>query len=84
MTLEQHPEVLNFVASEIKLLGHALFRVAVLNSSPRRPPALHISYVTLITSDVCSIRTQVPCEVDITRYSSMIPVRSERIPFIVH
>ncbi len=25
-----------------------------------------------------------PCEVDITRYSSMIPVRSERIPFIVH
>ncbi len=49
-----------------------------------RPTALHISYVTLITSDVCSIRTQVPCEVDITRYSSMIPVRSERIPFIVH
>ncbi len=25
-----------------------------------------------------------PCEVDITRYSAMIPVRSERIPFIVH
>ncbi len=49
-----------------------------------RPTALHISYVTLITSDVCSIRTQVPCEVDITGYSSMIPVRSERIPFIVH
>ncbi len=43
------------------------------------PPALHISYVTLIASDVCSIRTQVPCEVDITGYSAMIPVRSKRI-----
>ncbi len=28
---------------------------AVLNSSPRASPALHISYVTLIASDVCSI-----------------------------
>ncbi len=53
-------------------------RAAVLNSSPRAPP-LRISYVTLIASDVCSIRTQVPCEVDITEYSAMIPVRSERI-----
>ncbi len=44
-----------------------------------RPPALHISYVTLIASDVCSIRTEVPCEVDITGYSAMIPVRSEHI-----
>ncbi len=57
---------------------------AVLNSSPRappppRPPALHISYVTLILSDVCPIRTQVPYEVYITGYSAMIPVRSEHI-----
>ncbi len=53
-------------------------------ASSHVPPALHISYVTLITSDVCSIRTQVPCKMDITRYSTMIPVRSKRIPFIVH
>ncbi len=43
------------------------------------PPALHISYVTLNASDVCSIRTQVPYKVDITGYSTMIPVRSEHI-----
>ncbi len=61
------------------ILGSSVCKSAVLNSSPRAPPALHISYVTLIASDVCSIRTQVPCEVDITGYSSMIPVRSERI-----
>ncbi len=40
------------------------------------PPLLCIFRVTLIASDVCSIRTQ---EVDITGYSAMIPVRSERI-----
>ncbi len=39
-------------------------RTAVLNS---------------VLADVCSIRTQVPCEVDITGYSAMIPVRSDRI-----
>ncbi len=57
----------------------AYYRSAVINSSPRASPALHISYVTLIASDVCSNRTQVPCEVDITGYSAMIPVRSVRI-----
>ncbi len=55
------------------------FRAAVSQFQSSRPPALHISCVTLIASDVCSIRTQVPCEVDITGYSSMIPVRSECI-----
>ncbi len=43
------------------------------------PPPLHIPYVTLIALDVCSIRTQVPYEVDITGYSAVIPVRSEHI-----
>ncbi len=52
-----------------------------LNSSPRAPPLCTCSYVTLIASDVCSIRTKVSCKVDITGYSAMIPVRSECIPF---
>ncbi len=30
---------------------------AVLNSSPHASPALHILYVSLITSDVCYIQT---------------------------
>ncbi len=38
-----------------------------------------ILYVSLIASDVCSIRMQVPCEVDITGYYAMIPVRREHI-----
>ncbi len=42
---------LYFVCSDSSI---TLLKAAVLNSSPR---ALHISYVTLIASDVCSIRT---------------------------
>ncbi len=55
------------------------FKSAVLNSSPRATPALYILYVSLIASDDCSIRTKVPCEVDNTGYSALIPVQSERI-----
>ncbi len=65
------------------LMHHSINHQLVLKqrfSIPVLAPPPSVYFVCYsYASDVCSIRTQVPCEVYITVYSAMIPVRNERI-----